>query len=191
MFIVKLLESFNNLNFDYLKPRPDINFLESFNDKKILMVGYCSWETTISSKCIKKFLKLDQSELLIYDLIVFGPDINYQSIKIIKSCLEKCNKIKKNCIFYGFSTLINLNIDNSRNMFRPINISLYPFNIINFKIINKDISWYYFLKYLILLVLLIYINVKFNKKLYKILLIIFILLGIFLPRKHIVYISNE
>ena len=76
-------------------------------------------------------------------------------------------------------------------MFRPINLEKYPFNITNSKLIDDSFSYYHSFIYITTLIFIILINLKYDKLLYRLLLVIIIIFGIFLPRKHILYISND
>ena len=111
--------------------------------------------------------------------------------QIIKKALKLCKENHKDLVFYGYTTLVNFNLDNSKKMFRPINLEKYPFNMTNVKLIDQSLSYYHVCIYLISLILTITINVHYNKVLYKLLFAIIVVLGIFLPRKHILYISND
>ena len=126
-----------------------------------------------------------------YNLIILGPKFNYESRSIIKKALKICKLNHKDVVFYGYTTLVNFNLDNSKKMFRPINLEKYPFNLTNVELIDDSLSYYHLLIYLSSLIILISININYSKVLYKLLLFIIILLGIFLPRKHIIYIKND
>lgn len=189
MSFIEILDKVNSFKFDFLKPKPDIDFLKNYLDKNIIMVGYEIWETNLDTISIKNFYENNEN-IKKYNLAVIHPKINNYNRKTINDCLNFCKNNKVDCIFYGYNSFVNLNLDNSKMMFRPINIEKYPFNVKNSKIINKNFAWYYLIKYILLLFLLIYINIKKKKTFYRLLLVIIIILGFLIPRKHIVYINN-
>ena len=71
--------------------------------------------------------------------------------KIKKSYLSYLRKIKKITYFLVIFHILNLNLDNSNNMFRPIDITRDPFNLKAARVLKNGISPYYFIQYLILL----------------------------------------
>ena len=190
MSVLKFVENFNNFDFSFLKKKADITFLKPYKDKKILMVGYQKYETEIDS--ILDF-DIEKLKLLLdkYNLFVISYRINYQTRKKIKDIIKLFNQNKKNFIFLGYKSVINLNLDNSKNMFRPIDLRKDPFDIKNYKVLSSGPYYYYLIQYILLIIFSIYLNIKFDKFLYKILILIVILFALFIPFKNILYISNN
>lgn len=190
MSILNIVENFNNINLSFLKLKPDISFLREFDNKKILMIGYSNDDLKLDN--IRE-LDIEKIKLKInnYDLFVISDKINYKPRLFIKKLLKLFEKNKKDYIFSGYFSYLNLNLDNSNNMFRPIDITRDPFNLKASRVLKNGISPYYFIQYLILLTFTIYLNMNFNKFLYKFLTIIVLLFALFIPFKKIVYIKNE
>lgn len=190
MSILQFVENFNNLDFNIFKQKADISFLKAYKNKKILMIGYNKYETNISS--IPDF-DITQIKLNIdnYNLFVINPKINYKDRSTIKNIIKLFSKKRKDVIFYGYTSYLNLNLDNSNNMFRPIDITKEPFNIKNYEILQTGPYYYYFVQYICLVVFTTYLNIKFDKTLYKILIIIISASALFIPFKKILYIKNN
>ena len=91
MVVLELIENFNKVDFSYLKVKPDISFLENYKNRKIAMLGYEKWQTTLDSYEFKDVLEYDLSR---YDLIVIGPKINYKKRSYIKQLLNFLKKKK-------------------------------------------------------------------------------------------------
>ena len=66
-----------------------------------------------------------------YDIIVFSEKYCYLSRQEIQNIQDIISNSKKVFIFLGYSSIINLNIDNHKKMFRPIDPSKYPFKCID------------------------------------------------------------
>ena len=191
MSLVNYIEQISTFKYEIFKIKPDIDFLKIYRNRKILMVGYDNFDTTLDCIKIDDFIEVTKDYLESYNLIILGPKFNYESRSIIKKALKICKLNHKDVVFYGYTTLVNFNLDNSKKMFRPINLEKYPFNLTNVDLIDDSLSYYHLLIYLSSLIILISININYSKILYKLLLFIIILLGIFLPRKHIIYIKND
>ncbi len=190
MSILKLVENFNNFDLSFLKTKADISFLKPYKNKKILMIGYDNNETQINN--IQNFdISEINKNITKYNLFVISDKINFEDRQKIKDILNLFKKHKKDFIFYGYSTFLNLNLDNSNKMFRPIDIRKEPFKIKNFKILSQGPYYYYLIQYIILAIFAIYLNIKFNKFLYKVLILIVILFALFIPFKTILYITNN
>ena len=187
MVVLELIENFNKVDFSYLKVKPDISFLENYKNRKIAMLGYEKWQTTLDSYEFKDVLEYDLSR---YDLIVIGPKINYKKRSYIKQLLNFLKKKKLDYIFYGYSSYTNLNLENTKNMFRPIDISKSPFNQKIYEIIDDSFDRKTIGIYIASLVMTIYTNYNSNLITYRLFLIILILFVLIIPRKKIVYIKN-
>lgn len=191
MSLINYIEHISTFKYEIFKIKPDINFLKNYQNKKILMVGYNTYDTTLDCISIEEFQQLNHNFMNKYNLIVLGNRYNYESRLEIKKAIHKCKNNNKDLIFYGYTSFVNLNLDNSKKMFRPINLEKYPFNITNSKLIDDSFSYYHSFIYITTLIFIILINLKYDKLLYRLLLVIIIIFGIFLPRKHILYISND
>ena len=190
MSILQIVENFNKLDFSFIKTKADISFLTPYKNKKILMIGYSDYETKLDS--ILNF-NIDEINRNIdnYDLFVISHKISCKNRKTIQDIIRLFSENKKNYIFYGYSTYLNLNLDNSRDMFRPIDITKEPFNVKNYKKLNTSPCYYYLIQYTLLAIFSIYLNIKYSKFLYKILIIIVILFAFLIPFKNILYIKNN
>ena len=190
MSILKIVEHFNNIDLSFLNKKADISFLNPYKDKKILMIGYNPTQTNLNS--LPDFdIKAINKNIDKYDLFVISHKINFQTRKKIKNILNLFSKKNKDYIFYGYTAYLNLNLDNSKKMFRPIDIRKEPFNIKNFKKLNTSPYYYYLIQYICLAIFTLYLNVKFNKILYRFLVIIVLLFALFIPFKNILYIRNN
>lgn len=190
MSILKIVEHFNNIDLSFLNKKADISFLKPYKDKKILMIGYNHTETNLNS--LPDFdIEAINKNINKYDLFVISNKINFQTRKKIKNILDLFSKKNKDYIFYGYTSYLNLNLDNSKNMFRPIDIRKEPFNIKNFKKLNTSPYYYYLIQYICLTIFTLYLNIKFNKLLYRFLAVIVLLFALFIPFKNILYIRNN
>jgi len=187
MVVLELIENFNRVDFSYMKAKPDISFLENYKNRKIVMIGYEKWQTTLDSYEFKDVSEYDFTK---YDLIVLGPKINYKKRSYIKQLLNFLKKKKLDYIFYGYSSYTNLNLENTKNMFRPIDISKSPFNIDSYQVIDNSFDRKTIGIYIVSLIMTIYTNYNSNLITYRIFLIILILFVLIIPRKKIVYIKN-
>jgi hypothetical protein len=191
MSILQLVENFHNIDFSYLKLKPDISYLNNFKGKKILMIGYESWETNLPSYPFKDINKIDKNIFKSYDIIVIGYKINYKKRTYIKSLLNLLVSLKKNIIFEGYSSITNLNLENTKGMFRPIDITKYPFNIKNTKTIQTYLEYNTIIPYLLVLAISTYFSIKRKHKAFRILLFLMLLFVLILPIKKILYINND
>jgi hypothetical protein len=190
MSLLELVEKFNNFDFNYFRIKPNISFLKDFKNKKILMLGYKKWETSFNNYL---FTSLDKIEKKIknYDLIVIGPAINYCKRKYILNLLKIMDNKKKSFIFYGYTSNVNFNLENTRNMFRPIDITKYPFNIHKYKILEESILYSRLILIIISIITTIYLIYTSDKQLYKVFLLVLIAIMFILPRKKILYIKYD
>ena len=132
MSLLELVEKFNNFDFNYFRIKPNISFLKDLKNKKILMLGYKKWETSFDNY---PFISIDKIEKKInnYNLIVIGPGINYCKRRYILNLLKLMNNRKKSFIFYGYTSNVNFNLENTRNMFRRTDITNIRLIFINTK----------------------------------------------------------
>ena len=154
------------------------------------MLGYEKWETSLNTLDFLEIDKIKNTDLSKYNLVVIGPKINLQKRSYISQLLKLLASKKLDYIFYGYSSYSNLNLENTKNMFRPIDITKHPFNIKVHKIIDNSFENKTIMIYIATLFLAIYLNYKNSVITYKIFLLIVILFVLIIPRKKIVYIKN-
>ena len=187
MVVLELIENFNKVDFSYMKAKPDISFLENYKNRKIAMLGYETWETTLDSY---DFIDISKYKFSKYNLIVIGPKINYKKRSYIRHLLNLLKKKNLDFIFYGYSSYTNLNLENTKNMFRPIDISKSPFNINVTEIIDNSFDRKTIGIYIGSLIMAIYANYNSNLITYRVFLIILILFVLINTRKKLVYIKH-
>ena len=191
MGILEIVENFNKIDFSYLKAKPYISFLNDYKERNILMLGYEKWETSLDTLDFKDISKVKDIDFTKYNLIVIGPKINFKKRKYIVELLDLFKTKKLDYIFYGYSSYANLNLENTKNMFRPIDITKHPFNIKSDNIIDNSFEHKTLIVYILTLALAIYLNYKNSNNTYRLFLLIVILFVIIIPRKKIVYIKND
>ena len=191
MGILEIVENFNKIDFSYLKAKPYISFLNDYKERNILMLGYEKWETSLDTLDFKDISKVKNVDFTKYNLIVIGPKINFKKRKYIVELLDLLKTKKLDYIFYGYSSYANLNLENTKNMFRPIDITKHPFNIKSDNIIDNSFEHKTLIVYILTLALAIYLNYKNSNNTYRLFLLIVILFVIIIPRKKIVYIKND
>lgn len=192
--IVDLVEKINKFEFDiyqYTNRNIDLPVLEDYKDKKILLVGF-------SNKYIYKFdyissFNLDKIDKIIknYDLLFVGEKFSYLSNKELQEFINYIEKNKISAIFDGYSCYLNVNIDNHKNMFRPLDITKYPYEIKKYKTIKKNFSLNHTIKYILLLLFVILLNYRYRVFLNKINLLVVLILVIILPYRKTIYIDNS
>tara|TARA_B100000963_G_C22630095_1_gene674499 strand:+ start:2239 stop:2805 length:567 start_codon:yes stop_codon:yes gene_type:complete len=187
MGILEIVENFNKVDFSYLKAKPYISFLENYKNHKIIMTGYEKWETSLKTVDFKNVMSTDLSQ---YNLVVIGPKINFEKRTFIIKLVKFLESKKIDYIFYGYSSYCNLNLENTKKMFRPIDITKHPFNIKPHKILDNSFENKTIIIYFLTLILAIYLNIKNSVNTYKIFLLLVILFVLLIPRKKIVYIKN-
>ena len=190
MNLVNIIDKFNNYyRNDDIKPEYNFDYLKKFTNKKILYIGYSNLENKnfIREYDIQKIKK----QIKNYELIVINKNICYESRKLINDLLNLCKLSKKNVIFNGYTCLINLNIDNYNKMFRPIDITKYPFNIENNTILELSFLKKIYLIYIILLLFFLYNSFTKDKYIYKITTILFLFFVFIIPLKKRILVENE
>ena len=160
MGILEIVENFNKIDFSYLKAKPYISFLNDYKERNILMLGYEKWETSLDTLDFKDISKVKDIDFTKYNLIVIGPKINFKKRKYIVELLDLFKTKKLDYIFYGYSSYANLNLENTKNMFRPIDITKHPFNIKSDNIIDNSFEHKTLIVYILTLALAIYLNIK-------------------------------
>lgn len=190
MGILELIENFHNIDFSYLKMKPDITYLNNFKGKKILLMGYEKWETNLPTYEYKPIKNIEKDYLNTFDIIVLGSNINYQRRSYIIEIINLMKSIKKPFIFEGYTCISNMNLENTKNMFRPIDITKHPFNIIENKIIQQYFEYKTLIIYLLALIFGIYFSLKKKDIAFKVYLVLIVAFVLFLPRKKILYINN-
>ena len=185
----QLLETFSKIDFNLFKVKSDISFIKKFVNRKILFIGY----NEIMDFDVMPEITIDKISKVVldYDLFVIHERVCYLSIGKIKNLLNYFKDKKKDVIFSGYTTIINANIDNSINMFRPIDITKYPFKIETHQVLKLKWNIYFLTIYFICLSLLIFGSIVSSKILYKIMLGFICIFGIFLPINKIIYIQNN
>lgn len=185
----QLLEIFSKIDLNVFRVKSDISFIKKFIDKRIIFIGYNEkMDFDIMPKIDLQNIKKIIND---YDLFVINNNICYLSISEIKELLSYFKNKKKDIIINGYTTIINANIDNSKNMFRPIDISKYPFTPDKFKVIQLKWNIYFTLFFCICLIFLIFGSLTSRKILYKIMLVFFIFMGLLLPIDKTIYIQNN
>ena len=105
--------------------------------------------------------------------------------------MNLCKVSKKNVIFNGYTCLINLNIDNYNKMFRPIDITKYPFNVENNTILELSFLKKIYFIYIILLLFFLYNTFTKDEYIYKITTILFLFFVFIIPLKKRILVKNE
>ena len=185
----QILEIFSKIDFNLFRIKSDISFIKKFIGKRIIFVGY----NEKMNFDVMPDINLDNIDKIIdnYDLFVLNNKLCYLSISEIKEILSYFKNKKKDVIFSGYTTIINANIDNSKNMFRPIDITKYPFAPYKFKVLQMKWNVYFTLIFIVCLSLLIFGSLTTTKILYKIMCVFLIFLGFVLPVNKIIYIHNN
>ena len=96
-----------------------------------------------------------------------------------------------NSIILGYSSYINLNVDNHKYMFRPIDITKYPYKINKYKILDSRLSKNYTIKYVLLLLFVIFLNINQPSFLNKINLFIVTLFVLIVPYRKYIHLDNS
>lgn len=146
------------------------------------------------SKNIKFIHKniLEYTNLPDADLCIIKDVFQHLSNKSIKKILDILNSRNlKYILVVNDVTPLNLNYDIKEGGYRPIDLTKNPFNLK----LNKSFSYYepfYIIVYTILLTVFIYLSKTIGYKLYYIVLLLLILVGIFMfPKKTGYVISNN
>ena len=190
MGILELIENFHTIDFSYLKMKPDITYLNSFKGKKLLLMGYEKWETNLPTYEFKPISNIEKNYIMNFDIIVIGSKINYKRRNYILELLKFLKSINKPYIFEGYTSISNINLENTKNMFRPIDITKSPFNVKNTKTLQQYFEYKTIIIYIIALLFGVYFSIKKKDWAYKIYLVLIIVFVLFLPRKKILYINN-
>lgn len=169
-------------NYWYLNNK----YLKDISSRKILIVGY-STHSKYNTIGISELNKLP-GVLHNYDLIVLDKYMCTLSIDEIKNIIDTLIIKKKSFIFSGYTTHLNMNINNHNKMFRPIDITKYPFNVkLEPIVINQQYSKKLILLYIACVLAILHGNSKDPRILYKFTLILLILLLFVFPKKKILY----
>jgi hypothetical protein len=190
-FIVEFFEKIQKKQNSYIPFNiyRNYTYLNKYSPEQLLIVGgktHPKYNTTNDFKLdtIKKHIDK-------YSIFVLDKYVCSQSNKSITELLDYFKKNNKDVIFVGYTTYINLNINNNNEMFRPIDITKYPFNVKNTKVIHKAVS----IKLLILFVLCITTitigNYRDPRILYKITLLLLLLSPLGFPSKKVLFIKNK
>lgn len=164
-------------------------YLKPYYNNKILIIGTDShpkYDTLSTFKMSEIVNRLNH-----YDLFVLDKSICNQSRGTIHKILNIFKINNKNVIVSCYTTYLNFNIDNNKGMFRPIDITKYPFNINkNITVLKYILSKKYTISYIILLLTFIYTNYAYSHKLYKVVLVLLIICSLIFPVKKIIFIKN-
>ena len=91
MSLVNYIEQISTFKYEIFKIKPDIDFLKIYRNRKILMVGYDNFDTTLDCIKIDDFIEVTKDYLESYNLIILGPKFNYESRSIIKKAKDAMN----------------------------------------------------------------------------------------------------
>tara|TARA_B100000925_G_scaffold244078_1_gene193828 strand:- start:66 stop:641 length:576 start_codon:yes stop_codon:yes gene_type:complete len=188
--IVELFEKIQNNKglFNIIDMSRRFSYLKKFNKKDILIIGSGSHPKYITLDTFE--LKSIERVLDKHKLIVLDKYTCRLSNSEIKNILNLLNTKKKDFIFVGYSCYCNCNIDNSNKLFRPIDITKYPFNQKNHRTIYKNVSIKLIILYIFCLIAIFVSNKKDPRLLYKFVLVILILSPLVFPMKKVLYIKN-
>tara|TARA_B100001093_G_C26843105_1_gene1021536 strand:- start:2317 stop:2907 length:591 start_codon:yes stop_codon:yes gene_type:complete len=189
--IIDLVEKIHQIDFRFFKnnKKLDIDFLKNYQNDKILLVGY-------NENYIYDNIKLEEQSIITnidrYTLFVINKDFCRLTRDMIHRLVGIFRKYNKKVLFCGYGSYLNLNLENHKSMFRPIDITRYPFNLEgNYTVIMERFSKSISIKYLILMLFIIFTNIKHDFILYRISLILFILLLLIIPYRKYVLVKNK
>jgi hypothetical protein len=171
--IIDLSRGFNylaNYKLDSLiivgcKPHPRFHTINSFNKEKLKTILH-KYNIFVLDK---GFCKLPNNDIL--------------------NLLDFFSKHKKKLIVVGYQCYVNVNIDNTNNMFRPIDITKYPFNQTKSKTIYKSYSIKLIIFYIFCCITIFLGHKRDPRVLYKIVLLILILFPFIFPTKKVLFID--
>lgn len=184
--IIDLVEKIHQIDYRFFKnyKKKEIDFLKNYKNDKILLVGY-------NENYIYDNIKLDKQTILAnidkYSLFVISKDFCKLTRDMISQLVAIFRKHNKKALFCGYGSYLNLNLENHKSMFRPIDITRYPFDLNgNYTVVMERFSKSISIKYLILMIFIVFTNLKHDYILYRISLILFILLLLIIPyRKYV------
>ena len=186
-FFEKIQKTQNLFNFIDLSRSYD--YLKRYNKNTMLILGAKSHPRfkTLDSFDIEKI----KAELQKYNLFVLDKTVCKLPNDDISNLLELFKNNKKNVIFVGYSCYTNLNINNTNKMFRPIDVTKYPFNKKNTETIYKNVSIKLVLLYIFCVISIILGNKRDSRLLYKFVIILLIIIPIAFPFKKVIFIKNS
>ena len=189
--IVKFYENIQQKTglFDMISFHRKYSYLKKYKDKKLLIVGskkHPKYDTCESFKPLEIEKSINN-----YDIIVIDKYFCNLSTSDIKSILNLIKRYKKDSIFIGYSSILNININNTNNMFRPIDITKYPFEVKNAKIIHKSISLKLLILYIFCVIMMIIGNYHEPRFLYKFALLLLILVISVFPIKKVLFLKYQ
>ena len=186
--IVKLYESIHAKKYKIFPFHNERKYpyLTQMTSYKILIVG-CTSHSKYDTLALADINKLS-NVIHKYNLIVLDKYICTIPNNTIKSIIEIIIRNNKSFIFSGYTTFVNMNIDNHNKMFRPIDITKYPFNIkLKPVVISEQYSKKLVLLYIICIAAIIHGNWTDPRILYKVTLLLLLLLMFVFPKKKIVH----
>ena len=174
--------------FNFIDLSRSYKYLKKYDRKNILILGAKSHP---KFKTLKTFdIEKIKPELSKYKLFVLDKYVCKLPNEDILNLLKLFKNNKKNVIFVGYSCYANLNINNTNNMFRPIDVTKYPFNQKNTEIVYKNISIKLVLLYIFCLISIILGNMRDSRLLYKFVIILLIIIPVAFPIKKVLFINN-
>lgn len=189
--IVDLVDNFHKIEFNIFKTKiKSIDYLNKYKNEKILLIGFDA--NLYKYDCIPLNKESDIiKNLNNYTLFVISKDFCKLSRASIQRLIDIFKKNNKNVIFSGYSAYLNLNLDNHKLMFRPIDISKQPFNLgSNITILKTKLSKNFTFSFIIILLFSIITNIKYSHYLYKVHLLMLLFIPFILPYHKYIYINN-
>lgn len=162
-------------------------YLNDYNSDTLLIIGTKSHPRfhTINSFNKEKINKV----LHKYDIFVLDKTFCKLPNSEILNLLDLFSNSKKKLIIVGYESYVNVNINNTNKMFRPIDITKYPFNKTGTKVIYKKPSIRLILFYIFCCVTIFMGHRRDPRILYKIVLLILILFPLIFPTKKVLFID--
>lgn len=186
-FYEKLQKKQNLFNFIDLSR--SYKYLKQYDKETMLILGA---KTHPRFKTLNTFdIEKIKPELHKYRIFVLDKYVCKLPNEAISNLLNLFKINKKNVIFVGYSCYANLNVNNTNDMFRPIDITKYPFNEKNTKTIYKNISIKLVLLYIFCLISIILGNMRDSRLLYKFVIILLIIIPVAFPFKKVIFINNS
>jgi len=192
--MITIVEFYENLQkkqnlFNFIDLSRSYNYLKKYDKESMLILGA---KTHPRFKTLNTFdIEKIKPELHKYRIFVLDKYVCKLPNEDISNLLNLFKSNKKNVIFVGYSCYANLNVNNTNDMFRPIDITKYPFNKKNTKIIYKNISIKLVLLYIFCLISIILGNMGDSRLLYKFVIILLIIIPVAFPFKKVIFINNS
>lgn len=187
--IVSLYESIQSNNYftNVINMNRSFPYLHKFDPKTFLIIGskpHPKYNTIDSFNLEDISREMDKYKLFVLDKYFCVLPNNE-----ISEILDLFNAHKKKLIVIGYTCYTNLNINNTNNMFRPIDVTKYPFNQSSENVLYKRPSIKLILLYIFCSITIVAGYIKEPKLLYKIVLLILILVPLIFPLKKVILID--